>query len=71
MNVVMRRTLDKSDMSGHEKIPLVGVRHANGGFFRAGSCLGDPKVGDIFVTSDISIELKGVALGVISQLIRF
>jgi len=43
MNSVMRRTLEPSDMSGQEKIPLVGVRHVNGGFFRAGSCLGDPK----------------------------
>lgn len=48
MNSVMRRTLKPSDMSGQEKIPLVGVRHVNGGFFRAGSCLGDPKVSNIF-----------------------
>ena len=44
MNSMMRRTLEPKDLSGQEKIPLVGVKQVNGGFFRAGSCLGDPKV---------------------------
>ena len=44
MNSVMRKTLELNDLGGQEKIPLVGVRQASAGFFRAGSCLADPKV---------------------------
>ena len=38
--------LPKFDSSGQEGMPLVTVRtnNANGGFLRAGSCMGDPKV---------------------------
>eukprot|EP00092_Neocalanus_flemingeri_P024278 GFUD01026328.1.p1 GENE.GFUD01026328.1~~GFUD01026328.1.p1 ORF type:complete len:1070 (+),score=218.12 GFUD01026328.1:113-3322(+) len=57
----MRRRLDKSDMSGHEKIPLVGVRQVNGAFFRAGSCLGDPKTSALeCVAREDLVGLTGV-----------
>ena len=44
--VTMRKGLVKPySRDGQERIPLVGVsRQANGGFLRAGSCLGDPQV---------------------------
>ena len=60
--------------SGQERIPLVGVRTAEGarnGFLRAGSCLGDPQVRNQFTnvanwakpeSAQIRIELLNINL---------